>query len=105
MADWFTLDAKGRALLPLRVQPRASRARISGLEDDGQGGRALKIAVTAPPEDGKANDAVIGLLAKTLGLAKSRIEIAAGASGRRKLARISGADAETLARLRMWSVK
>lgn len=103
MADWFSLDAKGRAIVPLRVRPRAARAVIEGVGDDGKGGRALTIAVRAAPTDGQANRAVVELLAEALGLAKGRIDIAAGASGRRKLVRIADADARTLARLRQWS--
>ena len=101
--DWFSLDAKGRAIVPLRVTPRAGRAAIEGVGDDGHGGRALNIAVRAAPADGKANQAVIALLAEALGLAKRRIDIAAGAAGRRKLVRIADADAAIVARLRQWS--
>jgi len=103
VTDWFSLDGKGRALLPLKVQPRAARARIDGLVDDGNGGSALKIAVTAPPEGGRANQAVIELLARTLGIAKSSIDISVGAGSRRKLARLAQTDPAILARLRRWS--
>lgn len=67
------------------VQPRASRAKI-GPRHDGR----IKIAVTAPPVDGEANAAVIELLAKALGVAKSSIEVIAGQSSRRKTLRIAG---------------
>jgi uncharacterized protein (TIGR00251 family) len=67
------------------VQPRASRAKI-GPRHDGR----IKIAVTAPPVDGEANAAVIELLAKSLGVAKSAVEVIAGSSSRRKTIRITG---------------
>lgn len=71
------------------VQPRASREKI-GPRHDGR----IKIAVTAPPVDGEANSAVVELLAKSLGVAKSAIEVVAGASSRRKTIRIAGVTAE-----------
>ncbi len=73
------------------VQPRASRAKI-GPRHDGR----IKIAVTAPPVDGEANAAVIELLAKSLGVAKSAVEVIAGASSRRKTVRIAGVTAEQI---------
>ncbi len=85
-------------VLMLHVKPRASRDEIGG-EHDG----ALKVAVTAPPVAGKANAAVIKLLAKAFGVSRSSIEIIGGTSSRRKRVAIDGisvADArEALQRL------
>jgi hypothetical protein len=67
------------------VQPRASRAKI-GPRHDGR----IKIAVTAPPVDGEANAAVIELLAKSLRVPKSAVEVIAGEASRRKTIRITG---------------
>jgi uncharacterized protein (TIGR00251 family) len=67
------------------VQPRASRAKVGPVHD----GR-LKIAVTSPPVDGEANAAVIELLARTLGVARSAVSVVAGATSRRKTVRITG---------------
>ncbi len=53
-------------------------------------GQALKIAVTAPPDKGKANAAVVELLAKAFGVAKSSVAVIAGDTDRRKVLRISG---------------
>jgi uncharacterized protein (TIGR00251 family) len=61
------------------VQPRSSRNRIVGLHGD-----ALKIKLTAPPVDNAANKLCLEFLAKCLGLAKSRLEIVAGQTGRMK---------------------
>ena len=75
----------------VRVAPRASRNRIIGVQDG-----ALKVALTAPPVDGAANEALIKLLAKQLGLAKSAVEIVRGERGRTKLLRVHGADVGAL---------
>jgi hypothetical protein len=63
----------------VRVQPKSSRSRIEGMQGD-----ALKLRVTAPPVEGAANTACIELLAKALGIPKSRIEVDCGHSGRHK---------------------
>lgn len=73
-------------ILQLRVQPRASR---DGLERWGEG---LKLRLTAPPVDGKANRHLIQYLAKCLGVPKSAVVIEAGDTGRDKRVRIRGAD-------------
>jgi len=78
-------EAAGSVTFDILVQPRASRAKIGPVHD----GR-LKVAVTSPPVDGEANAAVIELLARTLGIARSSVEVVAGASSRRKTVRISG---------------
>jgi uncharacterized protein (TIGR00251 family) len=67
------------------VQPRASRTEVAGMHGD-----ALKIRVTAPPVDNAANTALIDFIAAKLGIAKSSIRIAAGATGRRKVVEIAG---------------
>jgi uncharacterized protein (TIGR00251 family) len=71
--------------LKVRLQPRASRDGIDGLHGD-----ALKVKVTAPPVEGKANKAVKKLLAEKFGLSPSQIEIIAGERSRDKVLRISG---------------
>jgi uncharacterized protein (TIGR00251 family) len=71
--------------LKVRLQPRASRDGIDGLYGD-----ALKVKVTAPPVEGRANKAVKKLLAEKLGIAPSQVEIIAGERSREKLLRISG---------------
>jgi uncharacterized protein (TIGR00251 family) len=75
----------GAVTFDVLVQPRASRAKLGPIHD----GR-LKVAVTSPPVDGEANAAVIELVAKSLGVAKSAVEVIAGASSRRKTLRVAG---------------
>lgn len=73
------------ARLALRVTPKASRNAIAVPE---AAGGALRVHVTTVPEDGKANAAVLKLLAKALGVPKSRLVIVQGASGRDKVVEI-----------------
>lgn len=80
----------------LKVSPKAKREQIGGLLDEPGGGKALKVAVTAAPEDGKANAAVIA------GVAKSAISVVTGATDRRKLVEIRGPSQELLAKLQGW---
>jgi uncharacterized protein (TIGR00251 family) len=70
----------GGVLLRVRVQPRARAERLEGV----QGGQ-LRVRLTAPPVDGAANAACVALLAKTLGVSRSRVQIRAGAKGRDKV--------------------
>jgi uncharacterized protein (TIGR00251 family) len=66
------------------VTPRASRNEIVEVLPD----QTIKVRLTAPPVEGQANAALIEFLAKVLGVAKTRIEIVAGSSGRDKLVTI-----------------
>ena len=79
------------ALLPLRVQPHASRDEIVGWQNG-----ALRVRVTAPPVDGAANAAISSLLAEALRVPPSAISVVRGARGRDKLLRIAGLDAAEL---------
>jgi uncharacterized protein (TIGR00251 family) len=83
--------------IELRVQPRARR---SALEVTAEG--ALKAAVTAPPEDGKANAAVVALLADTWRLPKSAFEVARGATARQKTLGVAGEPALLADRIAEW---
>jgi len=97
----FTATAAG-VRVAVRVQPGASRTGIDGLKtlDDGQ--VVLAIRVSAAPEDGKANAALIKLLAKTWKVPKNALEIVAGHGNRRKIVQIDGDPTEMQARLRLW---
>ena len=69
--------------LKVRVQPKASRNQVDGFEDG-----TLRLRVTAPPTEGKANAGVIALMAKTLGVSQSRLEIVRGRGSRDKVVAI-----------------
>jgi uncharacterized protein len=79
MADWYSWQGD-TLLLTLRVQPRASSDEIVGPH----GEEALKVRITAPPVDGKANQHLIKFLAKSFGVAKSRVTLLKGDTGRDK---------------------
>lgn len=85
--------------LTLRVTPKASRNAITGLADTADGSRVLKVSVTAVPENGKANEAVIKLLAKAWKLPKSSFTVVAGATDRNKIMHVAGEPAELMGRL------
>jgi uncharacterized protein len=76
-----------RAELRVRLQPGASRSEIAG-ERDG----AILIRVTAPPVEGRANEALRKLIAKRVGVAKRRVTIARGQRARDKLVWIDGVE-------------
>jgi len=84
------------------VRPRAGRQRIEGVVADGASGRALKVAVTAAPEGGKANAAVMALLARAWRVPKTSLHIAQGAADRRKVVHVAGETEALLARLAAW---
>lgn len=75
--------------LAIRVQARAKRTEVAG-EREG----AVIIRVSAPPVDGKANEAVCRLIARRLGVPKSAVRIVRGESARDKLVRVDGVSAE-----------
>ena len=75
----------------IRVHPRARRNAIEGRVGD-----ALKVSLTAPPVDGKANEAVIRFFAELLQVARSSVTIAAGETSRNKVIRIVGLTAAEL---------
>ena len=90
----ITPDPQG-ALLAVCVKPRARADEVVGAR-----GAALLISVTAPPADGKANAAVIDVLATALRRPKNTLAIARGLKARQKLVRLSGLSVEdTRARL------
>jgi hypothetical protein len=74
-----------RTPIRVKVLPRASRNEVVGLEDG-----VFKVKLTAPPLEGKANKALRALLAKKLGLSKSRIAISSGERSRLKTLSIDG---------------
>jgi uncharacterized protein len=78
------------ARLPVRVQPGARRTALLGRLETGE----WKLAVNAPPEDGRANDAVVELLAELLGLKRRQVIVARGHSSRGKLVEVTGMSAE-----------
>jgi uncharacterized protein (TIGR00251 family) len=84
----FSADGDG-LVLAVKAAPKASRDAIVGVMATPEG-QALKVAVTAAPDKGKANAAVAALIAKALHVPKSAVSVISGATDRRKLLRIMG---------------
>jgi hypothetical protein len=93
--------------LAVRLTPKASAERIIGLADEADGGVVLKVAVTAAPEAGKANAALLKLLARAFRLPPRDFSVVRGLTDRRKVVAVTGAPAALAARiaegLRPWS--
>jgi uncharacterized protein (TIGR00251 family) len=79
-------------VLQVRAQPGARKAGVLGEQ-----ARALKVAVTAPPEDGRANKALVEVLREALGLKRSQVELLGGATSRDKRFLIRGLTKPELA--------
>ena len=81
-------ESGGAVTFAVKVHPRARKDAITG-----EVGDALKIALTAPPTEGRANEAVIEFLAEVLQVSRASVSIAAGRSSRNKVIRVSGLTA------------
>jgi uncharacterized protein (TIGR00251 family) len=81
-------DTSDGAIFSIRVQPRAKRDAVSG-----ELGEALKVSLTAPPVDGKANEACVRFFAEVLQVPRSSVTIAAGETSRNKVIRVRGLSA------------
>jgi uncharacterized protein (TIGR00251 family) len=90
MAATITPHAEG-ATLALRVRPKAKRNAALG-----EHGGALEAGATAPPEDGRANDAVLALLRETFGLPRARVVLLSGQTNRNEVVPVRGVTAAEL---------
>ncbi|MBI5284715.1 MAG: DUF167 domain-containing protein [Chloroflexi bacterium] len=79
------------ARVSVRLTPRGGRDAIDGWDGD-----ILRVRVAAPPVDGRANEAMLRLLAKALGVPASKVTLASGAQSRIKLVDVDGLSAEEL---------
>jgi uncharacterized protein (TIGR00251 family) len=84
-------DTPQGATFTVKVHPRAKKNAVSG-----EVGEALKLSLTAPPVEGKANAACIAFLAEVLGVSRSSIAIVAGETSRQKVVRVAGLGAEAV---------
>jgi len=82
-------EASGSATFAIKIHPRAKKNAITG-----ELGDVLKLSLTAPPVDGKANDACIEFFAKFLKVPRASVTIASGQSSRTKVIRVAGLSAE-----------
>lgn len=83
----------------VRLTPKAKREGTEGIYADPDGEEALKVAVGAPPADGRANKALIALLSKLWKIPKSSFKIIAGTTDRNKVLAIEGNGADLFERL------
>jgi uncharacterized protein (TIGR00251 family) len=83
----------GDIVVRLHVQPGAGKTVVVGRHGD-----ALKVRVAAPPQEGRANEAVLALVAATFGVERARVELASGQASRAKRVRIGAMDADEAAR-------
>lgn len=81
-------DSLDGCTLPVRVHPGARRSGIAGVHDG-----ALKVSLTTPPTDGRANHALVAFLAEILHIPRARITLLTGAASRSKTLRIAGLSA------------
>ena len=92
-------DGKHGAALTVRVTPRASKTTFGGVLEDG----TVRVRISAPPLEGRANTALIKFLAKVLGVNRSRVEIVAGEKGLDKILSIIDMNAEQVEeRIQCW---
>jgi hypothetical protein len=91
--DLVDIERDGSLVLRVHVQPGSTRPGVAGRH-----GAALKVRVGAPPADGRANRALVDVLARALDVPRRRIELVSGASARAKRVRIRGLDVAELAR-------
>ena len=83
--------SKSDTIITVRVIPRAKKSEISKVFDDG----TIKIRLTAPPVEGKANQALIKFLAEVFDISPSNIEIISGIKGRKKIVLVEGINEKT----------
>jgi uncharacterized protein len=89
----------------VRLTPRARDSRVVGLAQDADGRAELRVHVTEAPEDGRANRALVRLLAQSWRLPKSAIRIVGGTTDRRKTVLVDGDGASLLTRLSRWATQ
>ncbi len=85
--------------LSVRLTPAAGRDAVDGIEEADDGKLSLRVRVTAVPEGGKANKALIALLAKRLRMPKSALTILSGETSRKKILRLDGEPEDVCAKL------
>jgi len=86
-------EKDGAVTVDIAVKPRSSREGVGPIQGD-----RLCVAVNAPPVEGRANEAVVRVLAQTFKVARSAVTIVRGETGRKKTIRIAGVTAATVAR-------
>lgn len=102
MPAWQIFDDHIR--LSVRLTPNAGRDGVEGFEVGADGENYLKARVTAVPEKGKANKALIALLSKSLRISKSSFEVVSGETSRKKILRIDGEPEDIVGKLSAFKI-
>ena len=87
-------EVAGGVTLAVRAQPGAKKTAIAGVYGEGDAAQ-LKLAVQAPPVEGRANEALVAFLADTFGVPRRSIELLSGGSSRSKVFLLKGVSIET----------
>jgi uncharacterized protein len=90
LPDGPLIPARNGLKLAVRLTPRAKADRVLAVAATADGKRVVRASVTAPPEDGRANEAMLQLLARVWQLSRRDLAIVAGAAGRRKTVSVAG---------------
>lgn len=101
--SFFRRDSQG-LVLTVRAAPKASRDAIVGVMPKNNG-LALKIAVSAPPDKGKANAALLAVVVAAFGVAKRDVRLISGDGDRRKVVQVAGDPAALAATAQQWMPK
>jgi len=81
----YIKETQNGVIFRIHVVPKSSKSEISGVQDD-----ALKLKITSPPVEGKANEACIKFLSNILGVRKAKVKIVSGHKSRKKTIAIEG---------------
>ncbi len=95
-------ESKDGVVIAVRLRPGASANRVDGIQAMADGSRRLGLRVTAVPEKGKANQAMIKLLAKAWHVPRGNLTVMAGAKDRNKALLLQGGGAKDLEMLKRW---
>ena len=99
MPDTLIAPTRNGLSVAVRLSPRARSDRLLGIIGTAEGGRTVKASVTAPAQDGRANEALLQLLARAWRLPRQDLSIVAGAASRNKIVRVAGDPDELIAKL------
>jgi uncharacterized protein (TIGR00251 family) len=99
LPDSLIAPTRNGLSVAIRLSPRARSDRLLGIVATAEGGRAVKASVTAPAQDGQANEALLQLLARAWRLPRRDLSIVVGAASRNKIVRVAGDPDELIAKL------
>ena len=99
MPDGPITPTRNGLRVAIRLSPRARSDRLLGIVAVAEGGHAIKAAVTAPPLNGRANEALLQLLARAWGLPRCDLSIVAAAASRNKTLHVAGDPHQLITRL------